>query len=277
MKRAFAIVLVLATSSGCELERTTEEDFESELTDSLADSLRAVSDASDAGTIGPGFAGGDAPGCDATTQIQASQPLCLTTYPSQVRVTWSCVGANGNGASGTADVSTTLVPDACPVTELNGTQSLTLERRWQLGDVVATLNGTAGLSWLHTVGYPARPRSVTVDLDHRVARRDEVLRHQLVAGTRTVALDENGLGEADDTRVVDGELDVDFVLAEVHADVTETDLTFRRGCCHPISGALSYTLTGAEERSGSIVFGPTCGAAETDEGRPLELAPCVVD
>ena len=28
---------------------------------------------------------------------------------------------------------------------------------------------------------------------------------------------------------------------------------------------------------GSIVFGPTCGSAETDEGRTLELAPCVVD
>lgn len=277
MKRALAIAFVVVASSGCEPERVTQEDFESELTDSLADSLRAVSDASDAGTVGPGFGGGGTPGCDAATQIQATAPLCLITYPSQVRVTWSCVGANGNGASGTADVSTTLVPDACPVSEVDATQSLDLARRWQLGDVVATLTGTAGLSWTSSVGDIARSKSITVDLDHRVARGENVLRHQLVSGTRTVVVDENGIGQADDTRVVDGELDIDFVLSEVHAEVTETDLTFRRGCCHPISGTLRYTLTGAEERDGSVVFGPACGAAETEEGRPLELAPCVVD
>ena len=276
MRRLLAILLV-AGASGCGFERETKEDFESELTDSLADSLRAVADASDTGTIGPNFAGGDVIGCDGVSEVQASAPLCLASYPSQVHVTWSCVGPDGNGASGTADVLTTAVPDACPVSEVDVTQGITLSRTWQLDRIAATLTGTADLAWSNVVGQPAAQKTVTLALDHRVARRDEVLRHQVVAGTRTIALDLNGVGVADDTRVVDGAVGIDFVLADVHAEVTETDLTFRRGCCHPISGSLVYLLTGETERGGTIVFGPTCGAAETGEGRPLDLAPCVVD
>lgn len=276
MRRLLALAFLAATA-GCALERTSAEDFESELTDSLADSLRAVSDASEAAVVGPNVSGADSTGCDATTQVIATQPLCMLTYASQVHVNWACVGPNGSGASGNAEVSTTLVPNMCPVSEVDATQSLTLGRQWRLGGIVATLAGTADLSWTASVGAAVATKTVSVDVVHQVSRGDEVLRDQHVTGTRTIARDENGIGPADDTRVVDGTLAVEFEIAGVHADVTETDLTFRRGCCHPVSGTLGYALTGEEERSGSILFGPACGAAETDGGRVLDLAPCIVD
>lgn len=272
----FSLLFAACLTACGGFERAPEEDFESELADSLADSLRSVSDASSA-VSAAGFAGGDFGGCAGEVTVLSTEPFCSVQHDAHVRVVWSCVGPQGNGLTGTADIDTALVPDACPPSSVDVTQAMTMDRQWRFGHLAATLTGTAELSWEATsLGEPAQ-KIVTVDLDHRVRKDDEVLRHQLLAGTRTVSFDENGPGDADDARLVDGAVSIDFVLAGVHADVTETDLTFRRGCCHPVAGTLGYALSGETSREGTITFGPGCGGAKTDDGRVLDLAPCSVD
>lgn len=282
MKRIALVVISVVLSIGLAacggFEATSKEDFESELADSLADSLRSVSDASSAASAGAGFAGGDAAGCAGEVTVVSQAPFCSVQHNAQVHVVWTCVGPEGNGLTGTADIDTELVPDQCPPSSVDATQSVTLDRRWTFGRLAATLTGTADLAWTSdSIGEPSQ-KTVTVDLDHRVVKSDELVRHQLLAGTRTVSFDENLPGtDADDRRVVDGTMSVDFVLAGVQASVTETDLTFRRACCHPIAGTLGFALTGEEAREGTITFGPECGGARTDDGRVLDLAPCSVD
>jgi hypothetical protein len=275
---AVVAVALVALLPACGFERTTKEDFESELTDSLAASLRSVSDASDAAPLAAATAGTvSGTGCDGIAEILATAPLCSAEYASQVLVTWSCVGPSGNGLTGTADVDTDAEPDACPPSELGVAQSFTIHREWKLDRLLASLDGASQLAWTNGFGQAADQKSMTVDLDHKLFRGGDLLRHQALAGTRSIAIDENGPGDADDAKVVDGVMSVEFVLAGVHAEVTETDLTFRRGCCHPLSGTMDYVLTGEASRAGSIAFGPACGSAKTSSGRALDLAPCPVE
>jgi hypothetical protein len=254
---------------------------ESQAASSVSEATQETLDVSDASGAAAAFApqalsaGSNlVAGCTATKSVLATASACGVAYNSSVSVTWSCTGPNGGTSEGTANVATAVTPDACPATQYSVSQTIGFNRTRTYQQLVGTLDGTATVAWSVAPGAGVATKQVTLDLDHKVKKDGSLVRHQTLAGNKTVDFAANGAGPADDTRIANGALDVKFLLAGDELNVTETNLTFHSDCCYPVAGTLSFVKSGNATGSGSATFGPSCGAAVNEAGDSLDLAPC---
>ena len=251
---------------------------EAALAESESSATQDTLDVSDASAATAGFAPSSSSnlvsGCTTTRDVLATATACSQSYDSSVKVSWSCVGANGGTSQGVANVATTVTPDACPPTTLAIAQTIGLDRTRTHGDLTGTLTGTSIVSWNVQPAANAATKQVSLQLEHKVTKDGALVRHQTIEGAKTVDIERNGPGVADNTRVANGTLDVKFLLAGDELNVTESNLTWHHDCCYPVAGSLSFVKSGNATGEGSITFGPSCGEAVNAQGDSLNLADC---
>ncbi|HVO32110.1 MAG TPA: hypothetical protein VMV18_15315 [bacterium] len=269
-------------ASACNRPSTaTADGEETQLADTESSANQEVLDASDAAEASPFFASGASSsanpmvaGCEAQKQVLATATACGTTYNSQVKLTWSCVGMAGGTSQGEADVATTVTPDACPPTQVSIARQISYDRTRTKGAFSGNLSGTANVNWDVIPGAAAATKEVALSLEHKVTKDGNLIRHQTITGNKIVDFNGNGPGTADDTRVANGSLDVKFLLAGSELNATESNLTFNHSCCYPVAGTISWVKSGNATGQGSITFGPACGQAINADGDSLALPDC---
>lgn len=271
---AAALALV---ATACNRPQNSDSE-ETQLVESEASANQEVLDASDASGAEAAFfastSGGSVAGCNVTKTVIATQTACGASYPSQVQLTWDCQGPNGGTAHGTADIATAITPDQCPATQIAIAQTIGYDRVRDYQALEGELKGTASVDWNVVPGQATATKQVSLALEHTVTKNGNLIRHQTLDGNKTVQLDGNQPGPADDERVANGALDVKFLLAGDELNATETDLTFHRDCCYPIAGTIAWTKSGNVSGGGSVTFGPSCGEAVNADGDSLDLSEC---
>ncbi len=277
MKRLSAVLCLGVLLAGCRPEEAEPVGAEQMALEGLEDDTEATQaslDASESAIEGPASAFGDAPGCSATVAGTDVISVCSREIPATRTVSWSCAGAGGNSVTGTATVVTTILDDtACPSVQVR--HDVTFARTRAAGDVSAALEGTSQVTFtLDALNRTAR-RDVTLDVTRRVHRDASLVRDQRLTGERRADLAANAEGPEDDTRTVNGNATVEFLLRGAQLDVGATDLLWRCACCHPVGGRIDWILDGPDhDRAGSIEFGPACGQAVRENGGDVELRAC---
>ena len=250
---------------------------ESSLAESESSATQDTLDVSEASAATASFAPSSSnavAGCTVTRDVLATATACSQSYDSSVKVSWSCTGPNGGTAQGTANVATAVVPDACPPSTYAISQTIGLDRTRTHGEYSGNLTGTSVVSWNVAPAAQVATKQVSLQLEHKVTKNGNLVRHQTLDGAKTVDLAGNGAGPADDTRTVNGSVDVKFLLAGDELNVTESNLVWHRDCCYPLAGSLSFVKSGNATGEGSITFGPSCGEAVNAQGDSLNLADC---
>lgn len=250
---------------------------EAALAESESSAMQDTLDVSEASAAIAAFAPTSAnavAGCTTTREVLATATACAQSYDSSVKVSWSCTGPNGGTSEGTANVATSVVPDACPPSTLAISQTIGLDRTRTLGEISGNLAGTSVVSFNVVPAAHAATKQVSLALEHKVTKNGNLIRHQTLDGSKTVDLEANGAGPEDDARIANGSVDVKFLLAGDELNVTETNLTWHRDCCYPVAGSLSFVKSGNATGEGSITFGPSCGEAVNGQGDALELGDC---
>lgn len=277
---ALSLCLAAAAAAGCGPKESEPVNAESMAIDGLDDDTEASESAFDASELalgGPALAFGGNAGGSCTGAVTGSDEIavCSRTVPGTRTVTWSCTGANGNGVSGTATVVTTVVDDTdCPNVAIR--HDVTFARTRTFADVVAELSGTAQVDLVLDSANRTAERTIVLDVDREVRRGENVVRDQGLTGTRVADIALNGAGPADDTRTVNGNLAIEFRLRGSQLDIGATDLLRTRACCHPVGGRIDWVLSGTDEGSGSLRFGPVCGEALRADDTPVTLRPCPI-
>ncbi len=226
------------------------------------------------GVGGASFAGGAA-ACEPTVMVLSTGTMCNQAYNDEIDLYFDCEGQDGATLVGTANVIVTRTPSNCPApTSIEVAQDIDFERTMTKGTKVGEISGSSSFDFTVTPGTPPASKAEEVAIERMLTEDGTVTRHAMITGTKTISFDYGGDGPEDDEKVVDGELEIDLVLTDVTLNVTQTDLTFTRDCCYPVSGTIDYVKSGAEEGEGSITFGPACGDAENGAGDPLELPAC---
>ncbi len=280
MRHEFLIVSAFTLlAAACAKPVVAPDSEESQLADSEATSMQETLDVSEAAQQNVfGFAPSAGPeniaGCNYQRQILQTGTACGQSYDAQVSIVWSCARPDGATASGTATVATTVTPDACPATSFVVAQSIGLDRTRNKGAWTGTLAGTAAVSWNVVPAAHSVTKQVSVQLDHQVTRDGALVRHQTFEGAKSVDIERNAPGEADNVRVATGTADVHFVLAGNELQITETGITWHHDCCHPVAGSLAWIRSGNATGEGSITFGPSCGEALNGAGDALTLSAC---
>lgn len=238
-----------------------------------AEASQASLDASELAIGGSAFAfGGDA-GCTATVTGADEIAVCSRTVPGTRTVAWSCTAPNGSSVSGAATVVTTVIDDsACPSVAIR--HDVSFSRLRAAGDITAELEGTSQVDLVLDSANRTAQRTVALDVTRRVHRNDDLIRDQRLTGERVADLAANAIGPADDTRTVNGNVTVEFLLTDAQLDIGATDLLWRRECCHPVGGRIDWLFSGENEGSGSLRFGPTCGLALRADDSEVTLHPC---
>lgn len=281
MKTRFApLALCLVTAlAGCGQKNDSEPvNAESMAIDGLEDDTEASQSAIDASELaigGPALAfGGDA-SCTGTVTGTDEIAVCSRNVPGTRTVAWSCTGPNGNGVSGTATVVTTVLDDTdCPNVTVR--HDVTFSRHRQAGSLSADLAGTAQVTLVLDSANRTAQRTVTLDVTRQVENAGTLIRDQHLTGERVADLAANGAGPADDTRTVNGNAQIEFLLRGSQLDVGATDLLWNRGCCHPVGGRIDWVLSGTDEGSGSLRFGPACGEALRADDSAVTLPACPI-
>lgn len=277
--RLAALALCLAASlTGCGPKNDSEPiNEESMAIDGLEDDTEATQSAMDASELAIGgpalaFGGGDG-SCTGTVTGTAEIAVCSRSVPSTRTVTWSCTGPNGNGVSGTATVTTTVLDDSdCPNVTVR--HDVAFSRHRQAGTLSADLAGTAQVTLVLDSANRTAQRTVALDVTRQVENAGNLIRDQHLTGERVADLAANGAGPADDTRTVNGNTQIEFLLRGSELDVGATNLFWNRGCCHPVGGRIDWVLSGTDEGSGSLRFGPACGEALRADDSAVTLPAC---
>lgn len=280
--RLAALTLCLSASlaaplAGCGPKNDSEPvNAESMAVDGFEDDTEATQSAMDASELalgGPALAFGGSGSCTGTVTGTAEIAVCSRSIPSTRSVSWSCTGPNGNGVSGTATVNTTVLDDSdCPNVSIR--HDVTFSRHRQAGTLTADLAGTAQVTLVLDSANHTAQRTVTLDVTRQVENAGTLIRDQHLTGERVADLAANGAGPADDTRTVNGTTQIEFLLRGSELDVGATNLLWNRGCCHPVGGRIDWVLSGTDEGSGSLRFGPACGEALRADDSPVTLPAC---
>ena len=276
MKTLSLALLSIVALAGCrpnEAEPVGAEQMAIEGLEDDAEASQASLDASEIALEGPALAfAGDA-GCTATVTGTNEIAVCSRTVPGTRTVAWSCTAPNGNSVSGTATVVTTVIDDsACPNVAVR--HDVSFARVRAAGNITAELEGTSQVDLVLDVDNRTAQRTVALDVTRRVHRNEDLIRDQHLTGERIADLAANAAGPADDTRTVNGNATVEFLLAGAQLDIGATDLLWRRACCHPVGGRIDWLFSGENDGSGSLRFGPTCGRALRADDSEVTLPPC---
>lgn len=275
-----AFLCLAALVGGCQKDDEAEPtSSESMALDGLDDDSEASQASMDASELalggGPAAAFGAEAGCTATVTGTDQIAVCSRTVPGTRTATWSCTGPNGNGVSGTATVVTTVIDDSsCPDVAIR--HAVTFSRVRSFADVTAELEGTAQVDLVLDSANRTAQRTVALDATRQVHRGEDLVRNQHITGERVADLAANAPGPQDDTRTVNGNVTIEFLLAGAQLDVGATDLFWERSCCHPVAGRIDWLFSGSDEGSGSLRFGPTCGTALRANDTVVTLHPCPV-
>ena len=215
-------------------------------------------------------AGPIAGSCDPIRTVVSTAMVCAFSYPSQVHLEWNCATAGGAQVVGTADVSTTVTSTSCPATSLSITRAIAFDRTRSKAGRVANLAGTANIDWTATPGTPGAQKHLVYSLEKRVNDGATLVLQQQLSGDKTVDF----LHNAAEEKKVTGSEEVKHLLAGFDFVATESNLDYQRSCCYPLSGTFAFTETGSRTESGTITFGPSCGAAVDNSGGAIVLPAC---
>ncbi|MGC8579456.1 MAG: hypothetical protein ACP5JP_06810, partial [bacterium] len=296
LKRILTIISVLGLVSlqltGCgkqttgldttSINQTTESSISSSVSDAVVLSSIANSQTG-VGILGLDALSGGSSCPQVTKNLIGQNP---TTYSVTIDFGNGCIPTNSFApvtTSGTISMTVTLFTDVTTgkITEVTvDAQKAIVRTRWDGASL--SINGTTDivktLSWSGNTLSDVT-RSVNVN-EERIALSPtgRMIMHHLIALHFTYS--DTISGNTIIQRIINGNGSVDHELAKVTASAVITNLTLVNGCCHPVDGSITITLTRDSNSSligtYNLVYASNnqCSDVALLNGKQITLNPC---